>query len=241
MFESTPLVRRSPSYSSSSTCRRLLDEAGEVFAANGFEATTVREICRRAGANIAAVNYHFGSKEGLYAAVLMDAYSTAIAQFPPDGGLTRDADPRVRLRALVHSFLSRILLAGRSAWLGQLLSWEMVQPTGALAGLIDQSIRPQFRLLSEIVTDLAPHPLSEERLRLCCLGVVSQCVFYKHAAPVLQRLGDGFRFGPADIDRLTDHITVFSIGAIRSLASPGDQPDSESPTGANSARDESRS
>ena len=55
------------------TRRRLLDAAGEVFAEKGFAKATVREICQKAEANIAAVNYHFGDKEKLYAAVLPTA------------------------------------------------------------------------------------------------------------------------------------------------------------------------
>ncbi|MGA9754367.1 MAG: TetR family transcriptional regulator, partial [Desulfobaccales bacterium] len=56
---------------SNETRQRLLEAAGEVFAKKGFRNTTIREICRRARANLAAVNYHFGDKERLYLAVLV--------------------------------------------------------------------------------------------------------------------------------------------------------------------------
>ena len=55
------------------TRTRLLEAAGEMFALHGFEGTTAKEICLRAGVNPAAVNYHFGGLEGLYEAVLSEA------------------------------------------------------------------------------------------------------------------------------------------------------------------------
>ena len=48
------------------TRQRLLEPASEVFAQKGFRDATIAEICREAGANVAAVNYHFGSKGELY-------------------------------------------------------------------------------------------------------------------------------------------------------------------------------
>ena len=51
--------------SHAATRRALLDAAADVFAESGFRCATTREICRRAGANVAAINYHFGGKEGL--------------------------------------------------------------------------------------------------------------------------------------------------------------------------------
>ena len=57
------------------TRERLIEAAGQLFADHGFRKVTVREICRVAHANVAAVNYHFGDKLGLYREVL----DTAIA------------------------------------------------------------------------------------------------------------------------------------------------------------------
>ncbi|WP_298036150.1 TetR/AcrR family transcriptional regulator [uncultured Desulfuromonas sp.] len=51
------------------TKERILDAAERLFAREGFHTTSLRAITSRAGANLAAVNYHFGSKEALLEAV----------------------------------------------------------------------------------------------------------------------------------------------------------------------------
>ena len=53
---------------------RLLEAAGEEFAAKGYDAARIRTICERAEANLAAVNYHFGDKEQLYVQAVLDAH-----------------------------------------------------------------------------------------------------------------------------------------------------------------------
>lgn len=57
------------------TKRQLLDAATALFAERGFDAVSVREITSRAEANVAAVNYHFGSREGLIDAVVANFVS----------------------------------------------------------------------------------------------------------------------------------------------------------------------
>src|SRR5947209_130826 len=73
------------------TRRRILKSASRVFAGQGYEGASIRDIVTKADVNQAAINYHFGSKEGLYRAVLemalaaltnADAGSPAISQTP---------------------------------------------------------------------------------------------------------------------------------------------------------------
>jgi|SRR5688572_1219588 len=79
---STRSARKSPGKSSASsfldpvdttsqdTKSRILDVAEQLFMEHGFEATSLRSLTSSAGVNLAAVNYHFGSKEELFQAVL---------------------------------------------------------------------------------------------------------------------------------------------------------------------------
>lgn len=56
------------------TKERLLDAGRRLFSDRGFHGTSVRALTTEAGVNLGAVTYHFGSKEGLYEAVLDDCF-----------------------------------------------------------------------------------------------------------------------------------------------------------------------
>src|SRR3954469_23843081 len=109
---------------------RLLEAAGEEFAEKGFDAARVRTICERAGANIAAVNYHFGDKEQLYVQTILDAHQCGFAAEEEGGG---DAGgPAEQLRGFIHHFLSRVLaINDPEDWRHRLLLREMLHPTSA--------------------------------------------------------------------------------------------------------------
>src|SRR5271165_6110376 len=98
------------------TRQHLLEAAGEVFAEVGFRDATVREICQRAGANVAAINYHFGDKETLYVEVLRYAHGRALEKNPLLLGLPETAPPREKLHAFILSLLSRIFEKGPDSW-----------------------------------------------------------------------------------------------------------------------------
>ena len=195
----------------------MLEAAGEVFAAVGFRQATVREICRRAGANIAAVNYHFGDKEALYAEVLRHAHRRAFEKYPLLPGLGAHASPADKLRVFVRSFLLRIFDQEPTAWFGKMMSREMIEPTGALDSLLEERMRPMADQLCGIVAEILGCPPDDERARLCCLSVVSQCVFYHHCRRVVARLFPEQQLNAGTLEPLADHITRFSLAAMRHL------------------------
>lgn len=84
---------------------RLLSEARKLFSQKGFDGTSVRVITRSARANLGAVNYHFGSKEGLYHAVLSAAWAEVAAALEAEAA--RPGPPLARIEAIL-----RVLFAG---------------------------------------------------------------------------------------------------------------------------------
>lgn len=200
------------------TRAQLLEAAAEIFATHGFHTATVRDICLRAGANIAAVHYHFGDKEGLYTEVLHHAYRHAFEKYPPNLGVTDGAPAEERLAAFVRSFLLRIFAKGPVAWHGRLMAREMIEPTAALDALVREQIRPTAQELSGIVRELLGLGADEELVRLSGMSVVSQCLFYHHCRPVISRLFPKQKYDEADIDELAAHITKFSLASLQQLA-----------------------
>lgn len=192
--------------------QRLLEAAGEVFSERGFRDATIREICERAKANIAAVNYHFGEKEELYKAVFDYARGYAL-RF--DDATLSSGPAEQRLRVFIYATLARFFDEGRPAWLSKLIAQEMIHPTKMLDLLVQHQIRPNSERLMVIVRELMGMEADDETLRLCVSSVVAQWLYYFHCGSVIKRLNPGQRFGPLEIQKLADHITEFSVAALK--------------------------
>jgi AcrR family transcriptional regulator len=212
------MAKREDPEAHAETRQRLLDAAGEVFAEKGFRAATTREICRKARANFAAINYHFGDKEALYEAVVHHAHRHAAERYPLTRASKAVGTAAERFRAFVEWFLFRTLCEGRPAWQAKLLAREMIEPTRALDSLVENEIRPLMEALEALCGELLGPGARPEEARLVARSVAGQCLHYRHAQPVIVRLGPEERYGAAHIRRLADHVTEFSLGGIERLA-----------------------
>ncbi len=125
---------------------RILDAAESLFMEHGFEATSLRSITAAAGVNLAAVNYHFGSKEELFQAVL-----------------TRRLDPMNRERLDLLTALEHAVAPNPVAC-EQILS-AMFVPALKLARDRERGGKDFLRLLGRAYADPAPfirHFLSDQ-------------------------------------------------------------------------------
>jgi AcrR family transcriptional regulator len=203
------------------TRARLLDAAGQVFAETGYQAATVREICARAGVNIALVNYHFGDKLELYTEVLRHSTGAAKNEIIQKA-LRSDAPPEEALRELIGAMLQRVCGADRPGWHYQLMVHEMAQPTPAMAKVIDETMRPVYDRFRGLIGTLLKLPADHDKTRLCTHSIIGQVVHYAHARHVVSRLWPELELTPARIAQIARHIGNFSLAYLHAApARPG--------------------
>lgn len=218
------------------TKTRLLDAGAREFAEHGFRDASIRQICARATANPAAVNYHFGNKERFYAEVLVTCHQRAVAKRRMPRLADDPEHPEQVLAAWVRWFLELLLVESRSSPLGKLMTREMFQPTAAFDELIRRSLLPMHSGLCEIVAALIVRPDDAETPGMRELlhhanSVLGQCLLYKHAEAALDRLRALAASGEvehpvddlaADLDDLARHIANFSLAGLRAHRSLAD-------------------
>ena len=196
---------------------RILHAAGEVFAEAGYRGATVRDICRRAGANVAAVNYHFGGKDKLYEAVCRYSMEMAVSRYSPTLGLQKKATPQERLRLFIRASLLNMLGRGRPSWLEMLIVREMTLPTKVLDSMVAKSIRPNQRMLFDIIRDYLGDGAPEETVRLCLWSIIGQCLYYRTANSVIRRLSPQTAFDDDGIEKIAAHVYRFSLNALKQI------------------------
>jgi len=205
---------------------RLLEAAAGLFAVQGFHGTTVREIAARAGVNLAASNYHFGSKRALYLAVLREHFAKVEAQMRRRGAAPgqlelahlSDAELRSVFRARVQTMVDVVVGPPPDVY-ALLMQREMTDPSEAMPVIVKEFIRPMMDELEAIVARLAPG-LSRTAVTRCAFSIVGQALFYRFAMPAVLRILGERRYTPGLTAAVSEHITEFSLGGLAATAAP---------------------
>jgi AcrR family transcriptional regulator len=203
---------------SADTRQRLIDAAARLFADKGFQNVTVREICKASNANVAAVNYHFGDKAGLYRAVVTFAMEVMRETNELSQRAGEGLSPEDQIRGFVRVFVSRLTGDGPNTWIHRLMAREMEHPTEALDQVMTHIVRPRLEYLSGVAGQVMNLPADDPRVRRCIASLQMQCLMAARGKvpPALEK-----SFGAAmrDVEGAVNHIAEFSLGGMRAIAS----------------------
>jgi AcrR family transcriptional regulator len=206
------------------TRRRLLAAAARCFADRGFHGTTIREIAERARVNVAAGNYHFGSKKELYLEVLRGEFAQAKVALQAGGAaptpaeLDRlDRDGLIGVLNARAKVMLRLMVGPPPGLYGTLMQREMTDPSEALPIIVDEFIKPWTAELTAIIARLEPS-LDDETKERCAMSVVGQALFYRSCMPIIMRIWKRRSYTPALRDSIGDHIADFSVGGMAQCA-----------------------
>ena len=220
LFEQCETTIVSDINASSNTRERLLAAAFEVFAERGYDAATIREICSRAEANIAAVHYHFGDKRKLYEAIYGTLFKTLrerrSAFLPPE------APADERLRVYIQAMFEEVFDCGgdpeRQVQLSTIYLAEMAHPTEVLDRIVAEHLEPDARELYSICAELLGAAPDDDLTIDCAASVVGQILYYYHAGPIVTRLHPERPPVPERIAALAHQVWLFSLGGIERAA-----------------------
>ncbi|GAB4129999.1 MAG: CerR family C-terminal domain-containing protein [Thermogutta sp.] len=195
---------------------RLLLAAGELFAERGFDGASAREICDRAGVNVAAINYYFGGKEALYveavkAAAPIFRAEAVFERQPSDPG---QSDPGQLLADYIRLMLEHMIGQDTPSWKIKLIMREMLDPTPACEAFFRQHVLNNFRMLLGILERILPERVPEHRRYQIALSIVAQCTHYRAAGRLLEKIIPESLRPQFTVEHIARHITEFVFSAL---------------------------
>lgn len=185
------------------TRQAILDAATIEFADNGYDGAATRAVAARAGVNQPLVTYHFGSKEGLWRAVIQTLIAEYRAQYEAHLTEVTDLEPVARLRVIQEEF---IRFSANGTVFHHIMAHVARKPSEQLTWMVEEYLRDVYETRAELIRAaqaagkyVAGDPF---HLQYLFLGAVTR--IYLLAAEVEQVAG----FSPSDPDFLDEHVRV---------------------------------
>ncbi|MGD9109556.1 MAG: TetR/AcrR family transcriptional regulator [Phycisphaerales bacterium] len=201
--------------SSGQACERLLDAAEKLFSERGFGNTSVRDLTRAAGCNIAAVNYHFGGKDQLYRAMFQRHMSKVFdEQIEIINKVMSSKNPtlEVLLQGMIAKALEPLEQQNERVPMVKLIVRETLNPHMKEDVVELEAFKEFIELIKDALMRLVPG-LSADNAVLCFYSleglILQPLLFYDFYAEIM---------GAVPVKQLVEHSTRFAATGIRAAA-----------------------
>ncbi len=198
-----------------STRERVLETAGEIFAEKGFDRATGKEICIRAGANVAAINYYFGNMEGLYGAVLEEAQRRFITVDAIQAAVATKSGAKAKLRAIMDLAARRLTSPVATSWVFRVIAREMAAPSSIFLPIRQREIPPRAALMKLLVSEIVKLPPEHPAVARASLGIIAPFVMLSIAdRSMLERAFPSLVLNEEGAEALADHFYRYAMAGL---------------------------
>lgn len=157
---------------SEKTRAKLIEAAGRLFAEQGFNGVTVRDIAKAADTHLSALNYHFKAKDALYREVLMVACRSD-ALSVEDKALLLKLSPRDSLFLCVKESLAEYRKQTAANWRSVLITRECREPSHEFAEVREQYLEPETGFLAELIGKAVGKPPADLQVRFAVISLIA--------------------------------------------------------------------
>ncbi|MCP3887660.1 MAG: TetR/AcrR family transcriptional regulator [Desulfobulbaceae bacterium] len=197
------------------TKAKIISKAGILFAQQGFKAVTVRDIAKKSGTPLSAINYHFRSKDGLYKKVLLTAIEKLSMSAEEELEL-QNMPPEDAAKNIIREWLREEMCFDGSKWEDDILLRELLSPTEGTEELVEQYYKPFLLLLSEVIGKIVNKPADDVQIQFASLSLASLVDSFNLYGKVINKAMPKLTEQIKDEDRQVDKIyqTVVAIAAL---------------------------
>ena len=199
------------------TRERILKAAERLFADRGYEETSIRAIVAKARVNQAAINYHFGGKDGLYREVLRTAFRALterqLAHAQEMKGMSRENALAEFIRHQLHPLRERGELSRHL----RIFNWEAVRPMAVYRKLMSEEAAPFMALAVDLVRRFLPKA-DQSTLIMAAVWLVGQCAIFIRNREQLANPPVSLALDGATIERLTKLVSAWALAGLAAAA-----------------------
>lgn len=215
---------------SADTRRRLLRAALEAFSRHDFDAVGTRQIAEAAGVNIAAISYHFGSKQDLYvetAAFLADQMQEDLA---PRLNRLEAAIPeataeqcREMLSDLIGGFVEILLTGEVGKDAPGFVLREQITPTAAFDVLYDKLFRPLHQLAARLVAGARGKSVADKEAQVVAHSILGLAIIFRSARTTLLKHWSKQSYSRHDIRQIRSLVSAMVAASLDYESTQGPQ------------------
>lgn len=205
--------------------RSLLAAALDEFSHRGLEDATTREIARKSGQNIASISYHFGSKEGLYAAVADAIVARMLGFLGPllDRMEILGRDPTASPAACIAGLemllrgLCQAMTREETRTFSRIIIREQIDPTAAFDTLYAQGIGRMHRTITTLAARVVGDDPQSTEAAIRAHALIGSVLGFRVAQETILRRAGWKSIGPKEGAAIGDTIALHTEVLLRGL------------------------